>query len=460
MRRLGLFGGTFDPIHTGHLAAARSAAATLGLDRVIFIPAGDPPGKSRSDISDGAHRLEMVRLAIGDDPLFAATDLETSRTGKSYTVDTVRELRRRHPDAELFFLLGADCAPRVPHWRGYDDLRTMLRFVVWARPGAVETADDLPFLRVACPPFDVSSTQIRARAAAGEALDGLTPASVADYVRRHELYGAHARIARTLSKITPRIVACSGGVDSMLLATLAHRAAPTATIIAHAVSPAVPPAATDRVRAWAQAENWTLHIVSSGEFADENYLSNPVNRCYFCKSNLYGALSDIAAAMPAGAAILSGANTDDLGEYRPGLDAAAERGVRHPMIEAGISKAEIRAVARALGLPFAELAASPCLASRLYTGTRVTASRLAAVDAAETLIRRQTGLAVVRCRVRNDAMVVEVPADDRTQLDASVLDDALAAARTHAPELTGIGLDAAPYRPGRAFVRPPTEPQA
>jgi uncharacterized protein len=257
-----------------------------------------------------------------------------------------------------------------------------------------------------------------------------------------------------LAAIPRRIVACSGGVDSMLLATLAHRADPNGTVIAHDVTPAVPEAATDRVRAHAATEGWELELVHSDEFGDEDYLSNPRNRCFHCKRHLYGELADLSARLPrcAGWTVLSGANLDDLGEYRPGLDAAAQRGVRHPFIEAAMGKAEIRATARTLGLAFADLPASPCLASRLYTGTRVTPGRLRAVELGEQRVRALTAVNVVRCRVREGSVLIEVSDDDRRHISAAVIDEVAATMRSVEPSLATVLLDADPYRPGRAFT--------
>jgi uncharacterized protein len=238
----------------------------------------------------------------------------------------------------------------------------------------------------------------------------------------------------------------------MLLAVLAHRRSPAQVIVAHAISPAVPEEGTARVLEWAAREGWALQTVRSGEFEDESYLSNPVNRCYFCKSNLYASLQAIGDSLGARGTIVSGANLDDLGEYRPGLIAASERGVRHPWIEADIGKAEIRALARELSLPFADLAASPCLASRLYTGTRVTAERLRAIHVGEVLIRERTGIAIVRCRIRAESMIVEVRDGDRAAVTPGLLRDVHALAVTHEPDLREAALDAAAYQPGRAFV--------
>lgn len=259
------------------------------------------------------------------------------------------------------------------------------------------------------------------------------------------------RIHGALASIDHAIIACSGGIDSTLLALVAHRHAPGEVTVAHAVSPAVPPDATERVRQLAAEEGWALSIVQSGEFQDENYLSNPINRCYFCKSNLYDSLTQIAAAHQSGI-VLSGANLDDLGEYRPGLDAAAERGVRHPWIEADFTKADIRALARELNVSFAELPSSPCLASRLYTGTRVTAERLRAVHACEKWVKDETTITVVRCRVRDDLLIVEVGNDDRGQITPDMLVDLGQRAATFEPGIQAALLDAQAYQPGRAFV--------
>ena len=261
-----------------------------------------------------------------------------------------------------------------------------------------------------------------------------------------------ARIHTALDTLGHVIIACSGGIDSTLLAVVAHRHAPGRVTVAHAVSPAVPPEGTQRVRALAQQEGWYLSIVQSGEFQDESYLSNPVNRCYFCKSNLYESLMQIAAVHSHGT-VVSGANLDDLGEYRPGLDAAAERGVRHPWIEAQFAKGDIRALARQLDLPFAELPSSPCLASRLYTGTRVTAERLRAVHACESLIKQRTGLDVVRCRVRAELLIVEVADAARPAITAQLLAELSALAASIEPGITAAVLDDEAYRPGRAFVQ-------
>jgi uncharacterized protein len=255
-----------------------------------------------------------------------------------------------------------------------------------------------------------------------------------------------------LAKVPQRVIACSGGIDSMLLATLAHRQSPAATMVAHAVSPAVPSEASQRVSDWAEQEGWNLLVVESGEFQDEDYLNNPVNRCYYCKTNLYRALHEISDGVAPDQTIMSGANMDDLGEYRPGLIAATENAVRHPYIERGVDKAGIREVARYLNLPFADIPASPCLASRLYTGTTVTAARLGAVESGEASIRALTGISVVRCRVRGEQMCVEVSDADREMITPDLLAKLLSVVRGHKAGLQQVSLDPKPYRPGRAFI--------
>ena len=279
---------------------------------------------------------------------------------------------------------------------------------------------------------------------------------VASRRRRVTPWSIHTTSCTTNSCCTQaRIVACSGGIDSLVLATLAHRAAPEQTIVAHTVTPAVPGPGTARVVAFAEREGWNLELVRSSEFDDERYLSNPADRCYYCKSNLYDAISTLqgSTSAPSDAVILSGANTDDLGEYRPGLIAADEHAVHHPYVEAGWGKADIRSAARDLGLAEADLPASPCLASRLYTGTRVTAARLQAVEVGEALVTQLTGVAIVRCRIREANVFVEVRGEDRHHIDASVIAAVRTAMTSVEPELIDVSLDDDDYRAGRSFLR-------
>lgn len=212
------------------------------------------------------------------------------------------------------------------------------------------------------------------------------------------------RLAAILGEFDRLAVAVSGGVDSMTLAWLARRVLGSRVAMFHAASAAVPPEATERVRAYAARDGWALHVVDAGELADPAYAANPVDRCYFCKTDLYGTIrrhTDWPMA--------SGANLDDLGDFRPGLTAAAQHGVRHPLVEAGIDKATVRALAAEEGLDdLAELPASPCLSSRIETGMPVTVGRLRLVLEVERLLRREFPQATARCRLRASGVVVEL----------------------------------------------------
>ena len=221
---------------------------------------------------------------------------------------------------------------------------------------------------------------------------------------------AQTRLHDVLRRHAPLAIAVSGGVDSMTLAYIAHRSSPATTMI-HAVSPAVPALATERVRDYARRERWRLVVTEAGEFDDPDYRANPIDRCYFCKSNLYARIAAIVSST-----IASGANRDDLNDYRPGLVAAAEHRVVHPYIEAGIDKATVRSLARQHGLgDIAELAAQPCLSSRVETGIAIDADDLEFIDRVENAIRRVVRHdATVRCRITKLGTVVEIDDVART----------------------------------------------
>lgn len=243
-------------------------------------------------------------------------------------------------------------------------------------------------------------------------------------------------------------IAVSGGVDSMTLAAFAHRLyvekrmGPVEMI--HAFSPAVPTAATERVRARAALEGWHLIVTGAGEFDDPRYRENPVNRCYFCKTKLYDRIRGITSAT-----IASGANLDDLGDYRPGLLAASEHEVVHPYIEAAMDKTAVRELARQLGLhEVAELPAQPCLASRVETGIAIDPTDLAFIDLVETrLAPLVTAGAALRCRVTHGGIAIEVNDDsaDKTAL----IELAGALCQDHGRRLVGIR----PYRRGSMFIQ-------
>lgn len=246
-------------------------------------------------------------------------------------------------------------------------------------------------------------------------------------------------------------VALSGGVDSMTLAIVAHRFLRSRVEMFHATSPAVPPEATARIRRYAAAEGWRLHVVDAGEFADPAYLRNPVNRCFFCKSDLYGAI-----ARRTDAQVVTGANRDDLGEYRPGLEAAQQYGVRHPFIEAEIDKRTVRAMASGLGFDdLAALPAGPCLSSRIETGIGIQPDLLRRVHAAEQWVARELAPKTVRCRIRKQGVTIELDDETLAELSAS---RRLSLRESLAGLFRDQVIDFAPYRTGSAFLHSPHEP--
>jgi pyridinium-3,5-biscarboxylic acid mononucleotide sulfurtransferase len=218
-------------------------------------------------------------------------------------------------------------------------------------------------------------------------------------------------LASVLAGMERIAVAVSGGIDSLTLATVAHRDCGARVEMFHAVSPAVPREATQRVETLAAEQGWRLQVFDAGEFDDGSYRANPVNRCFYCKTSLYGAI-----APRTGAQIVSGTNLDDLGEYRPGLEAARHHSVRHPFVEARIDKAAVRAIARAVGLGnLAELPSAPCLSSRIETGIAIDPGMLALVHETEKLVGEVLQPRTVRCRVRAEGVVIEL---DETRLAA------------------------------------------
>lgn len=177
--RIGLFGGTFDPPHMGHLIVASDACEALRLDRLLFIPSADPPHKRGLVTATAEQRVQMVRAAIAGDPRFAVDDLEVRRRGISYSVDTLRTIRAREPEAELFFLIGVDQMRQLHSWREPDEIARLAQLVVLTRDGELPDAESAYRHRtVHVTRVDISATEIRARAAAGRSVRYLVPEAV------------------------------------------------------------------------------------------------------------------------------------------------------------------------------------------------------------------------------------------------------------------------------------------
>ena len=195
--RIGLFGGSFDPVHNGHLAVARRAREAGGLDEVVFVPAAASPLKLGRMVAPGADRLAMLRLAVADEPAFSVSDYEIAKAGVSYTIDTVHHFGAACPGARLVLVLGADSLATLHRWREARALVDRCGILTLGRPGwAVdrvpgfegEVADRLLDGVVADFSQDVSSSEVRRRLEAGRAVDGIVPAAVADYIRGKNLY--------------------------------------------------------------------------------------------------------------------------------------------------------------------------------------------------------------------------------------------------------------------------------
>jgi len=216
--KVGVFGGTFNPIHNGHLRAAEEVREKLGFDRILFIPSGKPPLKTK-DIAVAAHRFEMARLAILDNPFFEISDIETKRTGKSYTVKTIEELKKAYPSREFYLILGIDAFLDIPNWRHPERLIELANFVIISRPGfqfadlklspyiqkinrrtlksiddaeqdvcalALESRREAVLLGIT--PMQISATWIRNALKEGKSIKYLLPAEVQSYIINNKLY--------------------------------------------------------------------------------------------------------------------------------------------------------------------------------------------------------------------------------------------------------------------------------
>ena len=190
--RLGIFGGTFDPPHVGHLLAASDAIEALSLDRLVLVPAARQPLKTGVDVTPPAHRLEMTRLLADGDPRLTVDPIEIERDGLSFTVDTVAEYARRHPGDERWLLLGEDAAALLPQWREPERVASLARIAVLARgdrgAGDADAGSAIPATWLRTRRVDVSATEVRERVRRGLSIRGFVTEAVAGYIERHRLY--------------------------------------------------------------------------------------------------------------------------------------------------------------------------------------------------------------------------------------------------------------------------------
>ncbi|WP_407667898.1 nicotinate-nucleotide adenylyltransferase [Nostocoides jenkinsii] len=191
VRRLGVMGGTFDPIHHGHLVAASEVQSLFELDEVVFVPTGQPWQKADRQVSNAEDRYLMTVVATASNPRFTVSRVDIDRDGPTYTIDTLRDLRTQHPEAELFFITGADALAQILSWKDAEELFELAQFIGVTRPGYVLTEDGLPADRVhlqEVPAMAISSTDCRDRVGDGEPVWYLVPDGVVQYINKHQLY--------------------------------------------------------------------------------------------------------------------------------------------------------------------------------------------------------------------------------------------------------------------------------
>lgn len=189
--RIGVMGGTFDPIHHGHLVAASEVASRYGLDEVVFVPTGQPSFKQHQRVTTPEHRYLMTVIATASNPRFTVSRVDIDRAGLTYTIDTLRELAEQRPGADLFFITGADAIEQILRWKDAEQLFELAHFVAVTRPGHHLNLDGLPPERVSMlevPALAISSTGVRDRAASGLPVWYLVPDGVVQYINKHGLY--------------------------------------------------------------------------------------------------------------------------------------------------------------------------------------------------------------------------------------------------------------------------------
>ncbi|WP_460511206.1 nicotinate-nucleotide adenylyltransferase [Frigoribacterium salinisoli] len=192
-RRVGVMGGTFDPVHHGHLVAASEVAQSFGLDEVVFVPTGQPYQKPA--VTDAEHRYLMTVIATASNPMFTVSRVDIDRAGPTYTIDTLRDLRALHPEAELFFITGADAVAQILDWKDAPELWQLAHFVAVSRPGHDLSVSGLPESDVSLlevPALAISSTDCRRRVGRDFPVWYLVPDGVVQYISKHHLYRSHA----------------------------------------------------------------------------------------------------------------------------------------------------------------------------------------------------------------------------------------------------------------------------
>lgn len=190
--RIGIMGGTFNPIHHGHLVAAEEVREEFGLDEVVFVPTGIPPHKDDGEIAKAKHRYMMVNLATATNPNFSTSGIEIKRDGKSYTLDTIREFKKIYKEAAIYFVTGTDAVAEISTWKNVEELPKICEFIAVSRPGYPLQLDDKNFIQhthlFEVPALAISSTDIRRRMKEGKSIKYLVPQTVEEYIYKHGLY--------------------------------------------------------------------------------------------------------------------------------------------------------------------------------------------------------------------------------------------------------------------------------